>query len=187
MTGPPAEFCPAFTPPESDVPSSFPSSAPSIDLCACQPGALTFTFDYALTCEDRTIVTGAPGIDETECIVSSRGDLTVSDPVPVSIESIVIFELDASNDLNILSVTNMTGPFASGDEIKYESFAVSNTDEVVAGQIPRVLQVTLQGFNAAGDDLTQSYVIVYTNECSVYPVLTAGSTIGWTSLVSFVM
>lgn len=181
MTGPPAEFCPAFTP-ESDVPSSFPSSTPTQgDLCTCQPGTLTLTIDYALTCEDRTILTGDPGVEEAQCLTFSRSDPMVTDPVPVSVESVLIFELDAR--LGILTTTNITESFASGDTITYESFAVTDTDAVLSGVVPHALQVTINGFNEAGDDLTNSYVIIYTNECDIYPVLTEGSTIGWSSLV----
>ena len=186
MTGPPAEFCPAFTPPASDVPSSIPSSSPTRDdVCNCQPGTLTLTIDYALTCDDRTILNGDPGIDEVECLLFSQEDPMVSDPVPVKVNSISIFELDAKFD--IIKTTNITTPFQSGDTITYESFAVAETDVVSSGLVPRGLQVTLTGFNAAGNDLTNSYVILYTNECDIYPVLTDGSTIGWTSIVSFTL
>lgn len=179
MTGPPAEFCPAFSPPESDVPSLAPVSG---DVCNCQPGTLTLTIDYDMTCENSTIVTGDPGIKEARCLIFSQSDLMVTDPVPVSVDSVVIFELDAN--LDIVNTTTFNSSFASGDTVVYESFAVTNTDEVAAGRVPRALQVNVNGFNAAGDDLTNSYVILYTNECDIYPVLNAGSTIGWTSLVS---
>jgi hypothetical protein len=183
VTAPPAEFCPAYIPPESDVPSSIPSSSPTRgDLCNCQPGTLTLTIDFDLTCEDRTILTGDPGIEEAQCLLSSRSDPMLTDPVPVSIESVQIFELDASFD--IVKTTNITESFESGDTITYESFAVTDTNALLSGQVIRGFQVTLNGFNAAGDDLSISSVILYTNECDVYPVLMDGSTIGWISLVS---
>lgn len=183
MTGPPAEFCPAYTP-ESDVPSSFPSSAPTLDeYCNCQPGTLTLTIDYELTCEGRTIMTGDPGIDEAECLVFSQADPMVSDPLPVTVTSVYIVEFDVN--LDTLKFTNITDTFESGDTLSYETFAVTDTDAVSAGQIASGIQVTLFGFNAAGDDLANAFVILYTNQCDIYPVLTSGSTIGWTSVVSF--
>jgi hypothetical protein len=185
VAGPPAEFCPAFVP-ETVVPSSVPSSAvsdvpsdsPSTgEKCICQPFGITFTLDFSIDCTERSIFTGDPGISEVGCLTSPMGvDLT-----PISVETVTIVEVD--QNLDVIKMVNFTETLSSGDSINYESFAASN-DFASGGIVPRAVTVILNGLNAAGDNITNSFVIVYTNDCNVYPALVDGDQIGWTTLVS---
>lgn len=173
LVGPPVEFCPAAS--ESIVPSSVPSLAPvTADTCICQPNQISFVLDFALTCDDRTILTGDPGIKEAECLIFPDG----VDPIPVSVESVHIFETD--QDLNLINQLNINETLSSGGTIVYNSFASINSPEEI---IPTGITVQLNGINANGESITNSFVILYTNECDVYPVLTNGDQIGWTKLV----
>jgi hypothetical protein len=155
------------------------SLASAQGTCACQPGEITFTLNFALTCDDSNVVTGDPGINETLCVIFPTND----DTVPVSVMNISMSEVNRKFDL--LKMVNYIGTYSTGDNITYTSFVVSNATSVANGNIPYAFQVTITGENAAGDFITNSYAIVYTNDCSVYPVLDVGSQIGWTEVVSF--
>jgi hypothetical protein len=124
-------------------------------------------------------LTGNSGVDQAECL--TLGASNVTDIIPVTVESVIITELDSN--LDVLKTTPATGSFMSGDIIFYESFAVSNTTVVSNGTIPRVLSISVNGINAAGEAITNSNIIFYTNECNVYPVLSPGSTIGFITVV----
>lgn len=146
--------------------------------CACQPAEITFTLDFDLSCGDSNVLTGDPGINETLCVVFPPN----SDEVPVSVSNISISEVDANFD--VIKMVNYSDTFSTGDNITYISYIETNAESVENGTIPYALQVSIIGGNEAGDILTNSYAIVYTNDCSIYPVLDAGSQIGWTAIVS---
>jgi hypothetical protein len=186
VIAPPVDFCPAVVLPESNVPSNVPSLSPSAsEKCNCQPGVVTFTFDFTLQCSDRNILTGDPGIEEAECLMFGESGMEPTDPFPVSIEQVSIVEV--AQNLDTIKSTDINGTFLSGDTLTYETFAVTDTALVLNGQVPHGMIITLNGFNAGGEAITNSYVILFTNECGVYPVLSAGSTIGWTTLVSLII
>jgi hypothetical protein len=171
VVGPPAEFCPAAA--NSIVPSSVPSTVPSLapasaDICVCQPDQITFVLDFTLNCDDRTILTGNPGIKDAACLIFPDG----VDPIPVSLESVLIYETDL--DFNLINMVNYTESFSSGDMITYKNSG---------GLIPTGITVALKGINKDGEKVTNSFAILYTNQCDVYPVLVDGDQIGWTKLV----
>jgi hypothetical protein len=171
VVGPPEAFCPAVS--DSIVPSTVPSSIPSLapvstDICVCQPNSITFVLDFALTCDDRTILTGNPGIEEAVCLIFPDG----VDPVPVFLESVLIYETDLER--NLINLVNYTKTFSSGDMITYDS---------LGGLISTGITLALNGVNADGEKVFNNFAILYTNECDVYPVLVDGDQIGWTKLV----
>lgn len=183
MVAPPAAFCPAA--PDSIVPSTVPSSIPSLapvtsDKCLCQPNQISFVLDFGLECDESSIRTGDPGIEEVECQVASP-NRTSFDPTPVTLDSVFIWEVD--QNLNLINLVNFTDSFSSGDTITYDSFVT--TDEFIGGGIiPKGLSVRLNGVNGDGEEVSNFFVILYTNECTIYPVLEDGEQIGWTKLVS---
>ena len=164
----------------SDLYATVVVQAQSNGSCVCQPGEIEFTFDFALGCDNRTILSGLPGISEAVCVVSTNGT-TIFDNVPISVSSITVSELD----INLLPVktTINASTYLSGDTFLYEAFSVSDTDSVRNGTIPTGLQVSLTGLNADNQEIINNVVILFTNDCSIYPVLDTDSTIGWTSLV----
>ncbi len=155
--------------------------AQSNGTCVCQPGEIQFTLDFALGCENRTIMSGMPGIEEERCVVTESGGLTVFDGVPVSVSSVTVTEVDFN--LNVLRMVNYTDAFLSGDTISYVGFSVSDTDAVANGTIPNGLQVAITGSNADNEVIINNFVILFTNNCTIYPVLDTDSNIGWVSLV----
>lgn len=156
-------------------------NAQSNGTCVCQPGEIQFTLDFALACENRTIMSGVQGIEEERCVVTHSGGLMVFDDVPVSVSSVTVAEIDF--DLNVLRMVNYTDAFVSGDTISYVAFSVSDTGAVANGTIPNGLQVAITGSNAANEVIINNVVILFTNDCTIYPVLDTDSSIGWVSLV----
>jgi hypothetical protein len=153
------------------------ASTATAQECACQPSSYTMTLNLAGTCPDATIA-GTAGVSEAGCIVESGG-LVIEDQVPVSIVNVSIVELDQILE-PIQEETILEGPLADG-----ESFEFTRVLGTLAnGTIPRVFQVRLFGENAQGDLISNLNVIVFNNDCSVYPVLTEGMQTGWIVFVS---
>jgi hypothetical protein len=143
--------------------------------CVCQPGEITFALDISLSCDNSTIIPGLPGIEDALCTVTTDGNSSPDD-VPVSISSSTVSEIDsAKNELQ--TVTYNEAIFT------YTSYAITDRESVTNGTIPKGLQVSIMGLNAAGEIIINNVVIVFTNDCTIYPVLESGSQIGWTSLV----
>jgi hypothetical protein len=143
--------------------------------CVCQPSDITFAVNKTLSCDTSTIVTGLPGIADTQCVVTTTGNSS-PDIVPVSISSITVSEVDSSN--------NVLQSIAYSDAIfTYTSYAVTKSESVANGVIPKGLQISTTGLNAAGETIINNVEILFTNECKISPVLESGSQIGWTSLV----
>lgn len=65
-----------------------------VDICGCQPATYEFTFNFDQICDDSNVA--GPGINETACLTEIRGRDEVPDEelVPVSVQSVQIFELD---------------------------------------------------------------------------------------------
>lgn len=150
------------------------------DFCACQPSSYTITLDFGLECDDSDITTGLPGIEGAACLLRTTtgvaGEIP-EDPFPLSVISIEITELDQVNEP--INQVNYTEIFLDGGSIVFDS--VTLTDSAV---LPRTFQAILVGANAAGEELVNTIVILFTQSCTDYPVLTDGMQIGWLVFVS---
>ena len=152
--------------------------------CVCQPGAFQFTLDFALGCDNRTILSGLPGIEDAVCAVTTADSSIAVDNVPVSVSVITVTEIGIN--LEPIKTENITFPgstYQSGDIFAYEAFSMSDVESVANGTIPIGLQVSITGRNANDEEIINKIVVIFTNDCAIYPVLDAGSTIGWVSLV----
>lgn len=152
------------------------------ELCGCQPATYTFTFDFGRTCADATVA--GPGINDTACLAEISGQEQVPDErlVPVSIESVQIFELD--QNLQVVAQTARSGTFVDGDSFTYTSIVSTITDLLDEVSLPRGLQLVTTGFNEQEDSVVSTYIILYTNDCGIFPILTEGQAAGWTIFVS---
>jgi hypothetical protein len=152
------------------------------DICGCQPATYTFTLDFSLTCEETSVE--GPGINDTACLTDIRGqeEAPPEDLVPVSVQNVQIFELD--QNLKVVAQTVRTGTFASGDTFTYTSIISTFGDTLNPVMLPRGLQLVISGVNDKEQSVINTYIIVYTNNCGVFPVLTEGMTAGWTIFVS---
>jgi len=153
------------------------------DVCACQPSDYTFTLNFALNCADRSIMNGVNGVSEAICVVQDDDQMNVADPVPVIVSNILISELN--QELDILKQGSLDGEFVDGDSVMFTSIlGDGNADEFTDVTLPRGLQMSVTGENAAGVTIINTWVILYQNDCTTFPVLTDGNQIGWTVFVS---
>ena len=150
------------------------------ELCACSPSFYEFTLDFDLVCPGN--VTENKAVDETSCVITPFGDPSVTDLVPVLVETIDILELDQG--LRVLVQENIVGSFSNGDTFNYTSLAAGPGDIVDPADIPRAIQINMVGRNQFNEALINVYIITFTNGCGAYPVLEEDQAIGWTSFVS---
>jgi hypothetical protein len=153
------------------------------NICGCQPATYTFTFDFELTCDDNN-VEGGPGINETACLTEVRGKDQVPDAdlIPVTVQTVQIFELD--QNMQVFSQTVRTGTFVDGSNFTYTSIISTITNLDNATSLPRGLQLVITGLNNKEESTVNTYIITYTNDCGIFPVLREGQTSGWTIFVS---
>jgi hypothetical protein len=152
------------------------------DICGCQPQTYTFTFNFSYTCDDDTV--SGPGINETACLTEIRGqdDVPDEDLIPVTVQTIQIFELDENHQ--VFSQTVRTGTFVNGSNFTYTSIISTISDLNDVGSLPRGLQLVITGLNNKEQSTVQTYIITYFNDCGIFPILTEGQHIGWTIFVS---
>lgn len=148
------------------------------DLCACSPSKYTFTLDFSLTCPPVDVSRNG-GISATFCQISPFGDadLNITDLVPAEVQYIDVLEL--GQGFEVLSQDNITGTFVDGDSFEYESLVTAGEEN-----IPKVIQLNIFAYNAAGEPIVNFYAIAYSNACDEYPALIEGESAGWTQFVS---
>jgi hypothetical protein len=162
------------------------SAQVGVELCACFPSVYTFVLEFDQLCEE-TSIPGA-GVDQTSCSVTpADASAEFSDEVPVAVSSIDVLELGLN--LGVIATTQVTGSFRSGDSFTYSS--VVSTPEGIdmvteRGVFPGGLQLNINGRNALDEFITNVWVIVFTNDCGIFPVISEGDQIGWTKFVSVV-
>ena len=164
------------------VTSSVVGQLVGTDICGCQPATYTFTFDFDLICDDTNVA--GPGINDTACLTEVRGEDQVPDEdlIPVTVQSVQIFELD--QNLKVFSQTVRTGTFVDGSNFTYTSIISTLTDFDNVTALPRGLQLVITGLNNKEESTVNTYIITYTNDCGVFPIITEGQTAGWTIFVS---
>jgi hypothetical protein len=183
-TSPPETDAPDVLPPLETIAPSKPSPnenatfAPgpeTTDTCACQPQKYEFTLDFAITCSNSLTV--GPGIDQVGCVVEPIDE---GDQIPVNVTSIEIAEVDQK--LQDLNPVIFEGEYENGFAFEYTS--------AIAGGVtvpPKGIKMIITGTNLDGVELVNTWLILFTNDCENYPVLTDGSQIGWTVLVSLML
>ena len=152
-----------------------------VEICACIPATYNFTFDFTGTCPPIEIPNNE-GILASSCLISVFGNPDTTDLVPVLVNEIEIQELD--QNLNPVFMETIEGDFLQGDSFLYTSITDDIEDSIVSSQdIPRVLQLNIVGFNAAGEALINVFVIAFSNNCNVHPVFQEGVSAGWAVFV----
>eukprot|EP00533_Pseudo-nitzschia_delicatissima_P002588 CAMPEP_0116110658 /NCGR_PEP_ID=MMETSP0327-20121206/18027_1 /TAXON_ID=44447 /ORGANISM="Pseudo-nitzschia delicatissima, Strain B596" /LENGTH=280 /DNA_ID=CAMNT_0003603833 /DNA_START=249 /DNA_END=1088 /DNA_ORIENTATION=+ len=114
------------------------------------------------------------GVSRVSCLISPFGAPTTK-LNPISIDSVSVLELDQSN--NVLVEERIGDGFNDGDSFSYQS--IINRDVTTIQNIPKALQLNLSGRNEDGVMLMNVFVITFTNECGVTPVLEVGESAGW--------
>jgi hypothetical protein len=152
-----------------------------VSICACTPATYNFTLDFTGTCPPINVPNNA-GILASSCLISPFGNPDITDFVPIRVNDIEIREL--GQNVEPVFMDTLEGDFFQGDSFIYTSIT-DDVDSVISSQyIPRVLQLSIIGFNAAEDALINVFVITLTNDCNAYPVFQEGDSAGWAVFVS---
>jgi hypothetical protein len=150
-----------------------------VTVCACQPDFYEFTLNFSLTCDDKDITRDMPGINDTSCRVSPVSDKNVTDQTPVVVTSVQILELGPPPDLAILFDTTIPLNLADGGKFNYTSVAAT-PQKITPETLPAGLQLSINGRNRNEEDVLNYWLIVYDNDCGIWPLITEGQKIGWT-------
>lgn len=126
-----------------------------VEICSCAPNTYEFTLDFSLFCPPVN-VTINDAIAATTCMVSPFGDPTVTDLVPVAVQSIDILELN--QNLQIMSQENIAANFGDGDTFMYTSYAALPGEIVNPSDIPRAIQINILGVNQLEEPIINVYL-----------------------------
>jgi len=154
-----------------------------VDICFCQPSVYVFTLDFGLECDDRDLVNNSNGVAEAICSVLDVNATIPADPFPVSVSKFLVTELN--ENLDPFSDQLVEGNYVNGDQIDFVSAIQTGLPQNATEVRGLLMQIT--GVNAAGEEITNSWALIYNNNCQDYPVLVNGNQIGWTVLVSHVI
>jgi len=155
-----------------------------IDICACQPAAYTFTFNFSLGCADTSIIPFQNGIGNVSCTVAPELDDNITDFSPALVTRAEVYELDQQKD--VIGFSPVQGPFFDSQSFRYVSVIAGQTNNTNPLFIPSAIQLSIYAINFEEQAMVNFWVIEFTNECNIYPVILEGETIGWTILVSAV-
>jgi len=146
-------------------------------ICGCSSSTYTFVLDFGLSCATQNITIGS-GVSSVSCLISPFGAPTTNLD-PVLIDSISVIELDQFN--NVIVEERIKGDFLNGDSFSYSSILNNPDDDITISsrQIPRALQLNLNGKNKEGIMLLNVFVLQFSNECGVYPIIQNGDSVGW--------
>jgi hypothetical protein len=122
------------------------------------------------------------GIAEFECVIQPFQTGATIDLRPVQVETIDFVEFDQANGR--LTESSLFDPLQDGDTFTFTSFS-ADPDAVAVPTVPRAVQVTMLAQNSVGQPLLMTWLIAFTNSCAIYPVISAGNSIGWTDFVSY--
>ena len=148
-------------------------------ICGCQPAIYEITLQFNVTC-DMVNVQG-PGIDQIACFTSKETADDVTDFKPVVVTDIQFLEQNAA--LENLQQEPRRGSFRDGEVVRYTSVLAvqSNFDQ---NTLPRAFQMVMRGFNAIDQPIQLTWVITYSNDCGLFPILFEGQRQGWSVFVS---
>jgi hypothetical protein len=176
VVAPPEAFCPV-----SVEPPPAPSPVVGRDICACHPATFTVALDLSGNC-DTDDFEGKPGIGESVCAVLDEKD-TPSDRVPVTIKTVQFTEFDQTFDQILTQKTFDEGNYTTGDVFEFAGFLAGNGTVTEAVSVPGSVLVELSGVDADGNLVDNSWVLDFTNECGVFPVMTPGQRLAWIVVV----
>jgi hypothetical protein len=152
----------------------------SSDICSCTPSVYEFILDFDLTCSDASV--DGDGVSGSACVLDTDVAENVTDLVPVRVTAIQILELNQTMD--VVNQRLLEGDYLNGGTFRYVSFVVSDSfNSSDTGSYPKGLQMVLKGFNAAGQEMSNFWLVLFSNECTVYPVLEQGQRNGWAIFV----
>ena len=147
--------------------------------CACTPSTYEIELDFALSCDTNRLESNG-GIENTDCTIAATTSADVTDLAPTVITTVDILELGP--ELQVIQTASLFGEFGDGAVFRYESISM---DPMFLNETfyPKFLEVSMAGENAAGDGLFMIWLLTFTNDCEVFPVVSTANQVGWTRFV----
>ena len=139
--------------------------------CSCMPKSMIFQLNITAGCTQDLTKGSDKGISDSFCLI--REAKVVSDLVPVSVNTIKIFEL--KEDLTTVGSPTVAKSVSAGDLI---DFSFSNSTNSIGG-----IQLMIKGVNKNGTSVTQDSIVAFTNDCNAL-VFKAGDQVGFLTIVS---
>jgi hypothetical protein len=164
----------------SATPAETTSPLTSSITLSYSPTNYTWRLDFSKSCRTNNITEGSgTGISDSYCSsYIPLGNEAAADKVPVLVNSILIVELSLElapvNDKNIKQIN-----LRNGDTFSFTSIGATKGHDFPLGGI----QMRLDGENKLGDDLSISWIVTFSNNCSTQ-VFFPGNTMGWVIFVS---
>lgn len=163
------------------TPAEITSPPTSSITLSYSPSNYTWRLDFSKSCRTNNITEGSgTGISASYCTsyIPQGGQDEAMDDVPVLVNSILIVELGLElapvNDNNIKQIN-----LRNGDTFSFISIGATKGRDLPLGGI----QMRLDGQNKLGDDLSVSWIVTFSNNCSTQ-VFFPGNTMGWVFFVS---
>lgn len=165
----------------SATPTETTSPLTSSITLSYSPTNYTWRLDLSKSCRTNNITEGSgTGISDSYCssYIPLGGQNEAADKVPVLVNSILIVELGLElapiNDKNVKQIN-----LRNGDTFSFTSIGATKGRDFPLGGI----QMRLDGENKPGDDLSISWIVTFSNNCSTQ-VFFPGNTMGWVVFVS---
>ena len=151
------------------------------ELCSCSPSTYEFTLDFDLSCPPVNITIGN-AVEATSCLTSPFGDPDITDLVPVAVTRINILEM--GQELMVVSQTDIDEELLDGATVTYSSIAADPNSITNTKDVPRAIQINLEGKNKLDQKIINVFIITFTNGCGSHPAFEEGQSAGWMRFVS---
>jgi hypothetical protein len=102
----------------------------------------------------------------------------------VAINAVDILELD--QQLAPFTLTPIREDFRDGNEFKYTSITATDPN-LTSSMIPGGLQMNIIGVNELDEPIQNVWIIVFNNDCGIFPIYTVGEQIGWTLMTDLTL
>jgi hypothetical protein len=155
------------------------------DLCACFPSTYTFVLALAQTCEETSLPNSA--IVSTFCsILPSEPGGVLTNMVPTRVSEITVLELGQNSGTILTTQIPIDTSFITGKRFTYTSSVGSQEglDGLAMDTFPKGLELRIRGVNFFNQIIDNSFTIIFSNECGIFPVVEVGDQIGWVEFVS---
>ena len=116
----------------------------------------------------------------SSCEIEPAGNAPVTNLVPTVLSNVQFATASRMFDAGTRNDT-VAGNVAPGETFEF----CFDTTDLITGDPFLITNwgLFLFGINAQGDVLVNGVFVVFTNECDVFPVITAGDQLGWLSVV----
>lgn len=102
----------------------------------------------------------------------------------MAINAVDILELD--QQLTPYTLTPIREDFRDLNEFKYTSITATDPN-LTSAMIPGGLQMNIIGVNSVDEPIQNVWIIVFNNDCGIFPIYTVGEQIGWTLMTNLTL